>query len=104
MKISVSKNTLLTDLGIAARAASSRSAVQTLAGVMVHVEDGKVELLSTDMEMAIRVQVDGEVEADGIAVLPARLLVDVVRSLPSDRVDLERTVGEQDARLSSGSA
>jgi DNA polymerase-3 subunit beta len=105
MKLSISKDALLNQLGIAARAASSRSAVQTLAGVMVHAEDGgEVELRSTDMEMAIRVRGEANVERAGNVVLPARLLVDVVRSLAQADVALEQAPGEQDVRLSAGTA
>jgi DNA polymerase-3 subunit beta len=105
MKLSLSKDVLLNHLGVAVRAASSRSAVQTLAGVMVHAEaEGMVELRSTDMEMAIRVRSEANVERPGSVVLPARLLVDVVRSLAQGDVTLEQAPGEQDLRLSGGTA
>lgn len=105
MKISLSRDSLLTQLGMAARIASARSAVQTLSGVMVHAEDGDdLELRATDMEMAIRVKVQASVERSGEAVLPARLLVDVVRSLPASQVTIERASSDQDVRIAAGEA
>lgn len=104
MKISVSREALLAKLGVVARAASTRSAVQTLSGVMFRAEEGGVELCATDMEMAIRVRLDAEVERPGTVVLPARLLVEVVRSLPQDKLALEHRSAEDDVRLASGSA
>jgi DNA polymerase-3 subunit beta len=104
MKISVSKEALLSQLGLAARAASTRSAVQTLAGVLFHVEDGSVELRATDMEMALRVTLDAQVESTGTVVLPARLLVEVVRSLPKDQLTLEHRSSQEDVQVSSGGA
>ncbi len=105
MKISLAKDDLLTQLGIAARVASARSAVQTLSGVMVHAEDsGDLELRATDMEMAIRVRAQAAVERAGEAVLPARLLVDVVRSLPIGQVSIERAPSDQDIRVVAGEA
>ena len=104
MKVSVSRDRLLTELGIVARAASTRSAVQTLAGVMFHAEDTGVELRATDMEMAIRVPLEGNVERPGTVVLPARLLVEVVRSLAGDELVLEHRSAEDDVRVVAGSA
>jgi DNA polymerase-3 subunit beta len=54
--------------------------------------------------MAIRVRGKATVERAGTAVLPARLLVDVVRSLAQSEVTLEQALGEPDVRLSSGPA
>lgn len=104
MKISISKEALLSQLGVAARASSTRSAVQTLSGVLFHVEERGVELRATDMEMAIRVRLDAQVERAGTVVLPARLLVDIVRSMPKDELTLEHRSSQDDVRISSGGA
>jgi DNA polymerase III subunit beta len=56
------------------------------------------------MEMAIRVQLDAQVESAGTVVLPARLLVEVVRSLPKDDLTLEHRSSQDDVRLASGGA
>ena len=104
MKISFSRQALIAQLGVVSRAASTRSAVQALAGVMVHATDEAVELQATDMQMAIRAAVDAHVEQAGSVLLPARLLIEVVRSLPRDEVVLERAAGQEDVSLSSGSA
>ena len=44
-----------------------------------------IELRATDMEIGLRVPLEGEVVREGSVVLPARLVVDVVRALPGDR-------------------
>ena len=44
MKLTVSRETFLAKLGIAVRGASTRSPIQTLAGVLLKVEDGHAEL------------------------------------------------------------
>jgi DNA polymerase III subunit beta len=104
MKLSIGKEQLLSALGIAARGASTRSAIQTLAGVMIRAGDGRVELQATDMELGVRVEVDVAPERDGVAVVPARLLLDVVRSLPKDDVTLEYRSSQGDVELVSGPA
>ena len=55
MKLTVSRETFLAKLGIAVRGASTRSPIQTLAGVLLRVEDGRAELEATDMELGVRV-------------------------------------------------
>ena len=87
----------------ATRVASTRSAVQALSGVMISAPDQSApELLATDMEIGLRVPLDAEVSRHGSAVLPARLLLDVARSLSADRVTLELRSAEQDVELISG--
>src|SRR5919108_540102 len=104
MKFSVSRDQFLNQLGIAVRGVSTRSAIQTLAGVMIRGESGAVELQATDMELGIRVRVDAAPERDGAVVLPGRLLLDVVRSLPKDDLSLEHRASEQDVEVVSGPA
>src|ERR671930_1503350 len=102
MKFSVSREHFLNQLGIAVRGVSPRSAIQTLAGVLIRAESGALELQATDMELGIRVRVDTTPEREGAVVLPGRLLLDVVRSLPKDDLSLEHRASEQDVEVVSG--
>jgi DNA polymerase-3 subunit beta len=60
------------------------------------------ELLATDMEISLRVPLKAEVARSGSAVLPARLLLEVARSLPAGELTLELRAAEQDVELISG--
>jgi DNA polymerase-3 subunit beta len=104
MKLSLSRDAFLARLGVAVRGVSTRSSIQTLSGVMLRAEDGAVELQATDMEIGVRVKVEADVEHPGTAVLPGRLLLDVVRSLPNDALSLEYKSDRQDVEVVSGSA
>ena len=104
MKLTVSRETFLAKLGIAVRAASTRSAIQTLAGVLLKVEEGRAELEATDMELGLRVGVEASKADAGHAVVPGRLLLDVVRSLPTDELSLEYRSAQQDVEVVSGPA
>ncbi len=79
MKLSVSRETFLSRLSIAARGVSTRTAIQTLAGVLIRVEGKRVELQATDMDLGVRVGLDVDDGQDGVAIVPGRLLLDVVR-------------------------
>ncbi len=103
MKLSSSTHELLGQLQTVTRVASTRSAVQALSGVQVEAGDG-VELRATDMEVALRVPLEARVERAGTVVLPARLLLDVVRQLPAGEVSLELRASENDVELIAGSS
>jgi DNA polymerase III subunit beta len=102
LKLTVSRETFLAKLGIAVRGASTRSPIQTLAGVLLKVEDGHAELEATDMELGVRVTLETEESAPGQAVIPGRLLLDVVRSLPTDQLSLEYRSAQQDVEVVAG--
>jgi DNA polymerase-3 subunit beta len=102
LKLTVSRETLLSRLAVAVRGASTRSAIQTLSGVLLRVEEDSAELQATDMELGLRVGIDVRESAPGTAVVPGRLLLDVVRSLPKDEVTLEYRSSQQDVEVVSG--
>jgi DNA polymerase III subunit beta len=104
VKLSTSSQELLAELGVVSRVASTRSAVQALAGVQIVAEESAVELRATDMEVALRVPLSANVERPGMVVLPARLLLDVVRQLPGGDVSLELRPTEQDVEIVAGPA
>lgn len=106
MKLSVSRDAFLARLGVAARGVSTRSSIQTLSGVLIReAEGGGVELQATDMEIGVRVKVGAEVESGTHpVVLPGRLLLDVVRSLPNDDLAIEYRSQTQDVEIVSGTA
>lgn len=104
MKISVGRDPLVTQLQTVSRVASVRSAIQALSGVQLTASGSQCELRATDMDIGLRVSLDAEVAREGVVVLPARLLLDVVRSLPASQVSLELRSAEQDVELTSASA
>ncbi len=104
MKVSTQREALLNQLQSVSRVASTRSAIQALSGVQLLATSEGCELRATDMDVSLRVPLEAEIVREGVVVLPARLLLDVVRSLPSDSVSLELRAAEQDVELSSGKA
>jgi DNA polymerase-3 subunit beta len=101
MHLKLSTAGFLEELQSAARVASTRSAVQALSGVQLHAGDTQCELRATDMEVGLRLPLSASVEAPGDVVLPARLLLDVVRLLPGPEVSLQLRQAEQDVEIIS---
>jgi DNA polymerase-3 subunit beta len=106
VKLSTASAELLSALQAVSRVASTRSAVQALAGVQVVASSTGVELRATDMEISLRVPLLAQVDREGTVVLPARLLLDVVRSLPraAASVSLELRTEQHDVEVVAGSA
>ena len=89
MQITCSRDELVQKLGVVARAVSTRTAVQILAGVLLRAEGGQLHLAATDMELSLRSSMDAQVEGEGSVVVPGRLLVDLARLLPESDVQIE---------------
>src|SRR3954466_6681925 len=104
MKITTRRDALFAQLQTVTRAASTRSAVQALSGVQLLASKGTIELRATDREIGLRGPLEGEVVREGAVVLPARLVVDVVRALPGTDVSLELRAVEQDVEILGGAA
>ena len=82
LKISVPREELTRQLGVVARAASTRTTVQVLAGLLLRAGEGRLELAATDMEISLRSSLEASVESEGAVVVPSKLLADLVRLLP----------------------
>jgi DNA polymerase-3 subunit beta len=104
VKIDVERDALLGQLQTAGRVASTRSAIQALSGVQVVAESAGCELRATDMDVGLRIPLEAEVAREGVVVLPARLLLDVVRALPAPTVSLELRSSHGDIEIVSGGA
>ena len=90
MKLSVMQENLARGLSVVSRAVSSRSTLPVLANVLLRTEDAGLKLTATNLEIGITYWVPGKIETDGATTVPARLLTDLVGSLPaSEKVDLE---------------
>ncbi len=91
MKFSVSKGELADALSVVGRALSSRSTLPILSGILVSADaSGEVTLQATDLEVSVKETLSlAGVEKEGAAVLPGKLLADIVRSLPEAAVTID---------------
>ncbi len=95
MKLSVMQENLARGLSVVSRAVSNRSTLPVLANVLLKTEDAGLKLTATNLEIGITYWVPGKIETDGSTTVPAKLLTDLVNSLPAgDRVDLELGTGD----------
>lgn len=89
MKFRCERETLAEALATAGRAATGRTgSLPVLAGVRLELVGDRLTLTGTDLELTIQLDVAVGGEVDGGTVLPARLASDIVRSLPSGKIEV----------------
>jgi DNA polymerase-3 subunit beta len=72
------------------RGVSSRPGIPALTGVLIEASaEGTLTLTTTDLEVSARLSIDVQVTEAGVALVPARLLGDTVKSLSDAPVEFE---------------
>ena len=73
-----------------ARAVSARSNLAVLANVLVEaMQDGRVKLQATDLEIGMTVWIPARVEEEGSITLPGRMLSELVSQFPAETVEIK---------------
>jgi DNA polymerase III subunit beta len=104
LKLTSPRDEFIRQISIVSRAASTRTTVQVLAGILLQAEAGKLHLAATDMELSLRTSLEASVDTEGAVVVPGKLLVDLARLLPGDEVAIEHRQGEGVVEIVSGTA
>jgi DNA polymerase III subunit beta len=73
----------------ALRTVGERASLPAMSGVLLEVSDGRLILRSTNTETESELSIPVQAEREGVALVPGRLLGDVVRSLPNAAVSAE---------------
>lgn len=105
MKFRCERDVLADAVGSAGRAATNRTGtLPVLAGVRMEVAGDTLTITGTDLELTIRLTIQVGGERDGAAVVPARLVGDIVKALPSGAVeiDLDDTADGAEMSISAG--
>jgi DNA polymerase-3 subunit beta len=90
MKFRCDRDALSEALQTVQRAVSTRPGIPALTGVLLEAgEEGRLTLTTTDLEVSARLTIEVQVHEAGVALVPARLLADTVKSLAEAPVDLE---------------
>jgi DNA polymerase-3 subunit beta len=101
VKFRCERDVLAEAVGAAGRAATNRTGtLPVLAGVRLEVAGDTLTVTGTDLELTIRLSVEVGGERDGAAVVPARLVADIVKALPAGAVQVE--LGDEEMSISAG--
>jgi DNA polymerase-3 subunit beta len=104
VKLTATKTNLVNTLTIAARVASSSSAIQAAHGVLINTDGSGAVISATDLDTSISLPLVTEsLQGPGRVLLPSRLLLDVVKSCPGPSITISFGLDNQ-AHIESGSA
>ncbi|MBN1202090.1 MAG: DNA polymerase III subunit beta [Anaerolineae bacterium] len=92
MRVSVLQENLYKGLSIVGRAIQSRPTLPILVNVMIATDDARLQLSATNLELGITAWIGAKVEEDGAITVPARTLLELVSTLPPERVDMDLDV------------
>lgn len=99
MRVSCLQENLAKGLSVVGRAVATRSTLPVLSNVMLSTDNGRLKLSATDLEIGINCWIGAKVEEDGATTVPARSFIDLINSLPSERIDMELVVRTQTLNL-----
>lgn len=103
MKFRCERETLADALATAGRAATSRTGtLPVLSGLRLDVDAEQLTVTGTDLELTIKLSVPVHADVPGSAVVPARLVADIVKALPAGAVEV--SLDDDEMSIGSGRA
>lgn len=87
MKFTVDRATLLNELAYLQGAVEKKQVIQILSYLLIEASPGKLSLRATDLNLTIATECEAEVTQSGAVCLPARKLLEIVKSLPPAEIE-----------------
>ena len=88
MIFSMDNQDLLEGLNIVTRALAARPTKQILEGVLIEASEGRIHLTCSDGSFTIEYTNVGSIQEEGQAVLPGKLLTELIRKMPEGTVHI----------------
>jgi len=102
MKISCLQENLAKGLALVGRAVATRSTLPVLSNILLSTDESRLKLSATNLEVGINCWIGAKIEREGATTVPARILADLVNSLPPERIELELITRTQTLNLKCG--
>lgn len=103
MKITCNTQNLLEAVLNVQHAVSNKSCLTALEGILMRTEQNKITLCGYDLELGITTQIEANVEEEGGIVLGAKIISDIIRRAPDDKITIS-TDDKLIATISSGNS
>lgn len=103
MKFICTKENLSYALDVVSSVASKHVNLPILMNILIKATESKVELIATNLEVAVKVHLRAKVEMQGSFTVPAKTLTDFVHLLPDEQVNMELEGNELLIKSSSSS-
>ena len=89
MKFSIEKSVFVNGLQQVVNIVEQRAIMPILSNVLLQCENGGLRITATNLDILIDCKVKADVEEEGSITLPAKKLMEIVRSLPNNLVVVE---------------
>ena len=96
------KYDLLHALQVLQGVASGRNVLPILSNVLIQAADGNIECVATDLEVGIKIKVEGVIQEDGAITVSAKKLADIVKELPEGKTIQFVTTANDRVELTCG--
>ena len=90
MKLNIERDTLYEALQKVQSAVEKKNTIQILSNILCIVQNNKLSLCTTDLEVGIKITVSAEVQQEGKITLSAKHFVDIVKELPSTSLSISK--------------
>ena len=102
MKLTFERDDFLSSLQVLQGVVGRRNTVPALSNVLIRAEGSTIECMAMDMEIGIRMKVEGTVREEGAITVSAQKLGDIVKGWPAEKpIDLATTTDGR-AEITSG--
>lgn len=96
MHFTIDRSQFLKALSHGQSVVEKRTAVPILGNVLLHAQDGKLHLTTTDMDIALIESVDAEVVTGGITTVSAQMIFDIIRKMPEgSRIEISYSIEQE---------
>lgn len=95
MELTFEKDDLLKAVQVLQGVAGSRNTLPILSNILVNAQNEQVEMSATDLEVGIKIQVNGTIVQPGSITIPARKIAEIIRELPPSSVKLVEAANDR---------
>jgi DNA polymerase-3 subunit beta len=103
MKFSLPKSRLNQYLQAVLTVVPAKSTLPILSNILIECLEKKITISATDLDITIAITCAAEVAKKGSAVIPGRMLFDIVKELPETDISFEGTTNRVEIKVPNGS-
>lgn len=89
MKFSCDKSIILDAVAATSKAASAKSTIAALEGILLELNDGILTITGYNLEIGIRTEISVENGVNGSTVINARMFGDIIRRMPTGTINFD---------------
>lgn len=89
MKFTCTRNDFNNGISIALKAIPGKTTMPILECVVIEASNNSIKLTTNDMQLGIETKIPAQVDKDGVILVNAKMISDIVRRLPDEQVNFE---------------